>query len=129
MKETRQGSSWFAKVRHPWRFMGTFLLALALAAPAYGQQAPQIEVSGTVTSTDGVKLHGVTVRIRGTSTTTTTDQQGRYTLTAPSNAVLVFAMIGFRGTAQNVAGRTTIDALMDNVITVLPEVVVTGYQT
>jgi len=33
----------------------------------------------------------------------------------------------FRGTAQGIAGRTTLNVAMDRAIAVLPEVVVTGY--
>jgi TonB-linked SusC/RagA family outer membrane protein len=107
----------------------SLLVALALSAPAAAQEAQQIEVSGTVTGPDGGPLAGVTVRIRGTTTSTLTDAAGKYALTVPSDAVLLFAAIGYRGTGQSVGGRTTIDVAMERVITVLPEVVVTGYQT
>ena len=61
-----------------------FLVALAASAAAQGAQ-----VSGTVTSaTTGEKLWGATVRVKGTQTQTVTNQQGRYALVAPSDAVL-----------------------------------------
>lgn len=123
MKEMRQGRRGFGVVAL------SLLVALALSAPAAAQEAQQIEVSGTVTGPDGGPLPGVTVRIRGTTTSTLTDAAGKYTLTVPSDAVLLFAAIGYRGTGQSVGGRTTIDVAMERVITVLPEVVVTGYQT
>jgi TonB-linked SusC/RagA family outer membrane protein len=107
----------------------SLLAALVLCAPAAGQEAQQIEVSGKVTAPDGGPLAGVTVRIRGTTTSTLTDAEGKYTLNVPPDGVLVFAAIGYRGTGQSVGGRTTIDVAMERVITVLPEVVVTGYTT
>lgn len=121
MKEMRQGQRAFGVVAL------SLLVALALSAPVAAQEAQQIEVSGTVTGPDGGPLPGVTVRIRGTTTSTLTDAAGKYTLTVPSDGVLLFASIGYRGTGQSVGGRTTIDVAMERVITVLPEVVVTGY--
>ena len=121
MKEMRQGQRGFGVVAL------SLLVALALSAPVAAQEAQQIEVSGTVTGPDGGPLAGVTVRIRGTTTSTLTDAAGKYTLTVPPDGVLLFAAIGYRGAGQSVAGRTTIDVAMERVITVLPEVVVTGY--
>jgi TonB-linked SusC/RagA family outer membrane protein len=105
----------------------SLLAALVLTTPASGQQAETKSVSGKVTSPDGGALRGVTIRIRGTTTSTTTDAEGRYTLDVPSDAVLVFGLIGYRGVGHGVAGRTTVDVVMEPVVTVLPEVVVTGY--
>jgi TonB-linked SusC/RagA family outer membrane protein len=101
------------------------LLTLSVIGTALSQGT---QVSGTVTSaTTGEKLWGVSVRVRGSATQTVTDQQGRYALVAPSDAVLVYAIIGYRGTEQPVDGRSTIDVAMDQAPTMLQEVVVTGY--
>src|SRR3989454_421344 len=101
-----------------------FLVVLAASAAAQGTQ-----VSGTVTSaTTGEKLWGATIRVKGTQTQTVTDQQGRYALVAPSDAVLTFAMIGYRGKEQPVSGQSTLDVTLEQAPTMLEEVVVTGYQ-
>lgn len=99
------------------------LLALAVCRVAVGQ----VTVSGTVTSASGNHIQGVTVRIRGTNTTTTTDADGKYSIAAPADAVLVFNSIGYKGVGQSLNGRTTIDVVMEPSVAVLPEVVVTGY--
>jgi len=120
--------------RLPW--FGTVglcvLLALAVCAPAAGQEAPQVQVSGTVTAPSGAHLQGVTVRIRGggwtTNTTTLTDADGNYELTVPADGVLVFGLIGYRSVAQSIAGRSTINVVMEPAVSGLPEVVATGYQ-
>src|ERR1700752_5264426 len=104
----------------------TLVLALLACVPAFAQQPG--EVSGTVTSTAGTPVSGVTVRVRGSATRTATDAQGKYTVAAPPDAVLVFSLIGYRGTAQSVNGRSTINVALDPAINVLPDVVVTGYQ-
>src|SRR5205823_11799519 len=77
----------------------------------------------------GERLRGVNVRVRGSATSTVTDEQGEYALTAAADAVLTFGLIGFRGLGQNIGGRTTINVSMERAISVLPEVVVTGHQT
>ncbi len=102
-------------------------LVLALCGPAVGQQSPQIEVSGRVTSPEGTPIQGATVRIRGTSTSTLTGADGKYSITVPGDGVLVFGLIGYRGVGIGIGGRTTIDVALERAISVLPEVVVTGY--
>jgi TonB-linked SusC/RagA family outer membrane protein len=102
----------------------SLLFALALCGTALAQQ---MQVSGTVTSVDGDRLRGVTVRVQGTDASTETDADGRYSVTAPANGVLVFTSIGYRAVAINVAGRTTIDVVLEPTVTLLDEVVVTGY--
>lgn len=93
------------------------LLVLALCRTAAAQD---VTVSGTVSSASGQHLQGVTVRIRGTNTSTTTDADGKYTITAPSDAILVFNVIGFRGVAQTLGGRATVDVAMEPSVAVLP---------
>jgi len=109
-----------------YRALGiTFLFLLAVCGTALAQGT---QVSGTVTSaTTGEKLWGVTVRVKGTQTQTVTDQQGRYALVAPADAVLTFAQIGYRGKEQPVGGQSTLDMTLEQAPTMLQEVVVTGY--
>jgi TonB-linked SusC/RagA family outer membrane protein len=103
------------------------LFALSVCGTALGQGTP---VSGTVTSaTTGQKLWGVTVRVKGTQTQTVTDKQGHYALVAPPDAVLTYAMIGFRATEKAVSGQGSLDVTMEQAPTVLQEIVVTGYTT
>ena len=123
MNDMRQGTRFLRAVGM------SVLLALVLRAPAVAQQPQEIAVSGTVTSTTGDHLRGVTVRVRGSATSTVTDDNGKYTLTAPADGVLTFGLIGFRGIGQNIGGRTTVNVAMERAISVLPEVVVTGYST
>jgi TonB-linked SusC/RagA family outer membrane protein len=101
------------------------LLALGVCGTVLGQGT---EVSGTVTSsTSGQKLWGVTVRVKGTGTQTVTDQQGRYALVAPPDAVLTYAIIGYRATEKPIGGQSKLDVVMEQAPTTLAEVVVTGY--
>ena len=95
---------------------------------SYGTaQAQETQVSGTVTSVTGERLAGVTVQVRGTDNRTTTDANGRYSITAPSDGVLLFALIGYKGGARTISGRPTIDVALDAAVAVLDPVIVTGY--
>src|SRR5688572_2307311 len=90
-------------------FLGV-LLSFQLAAQ-------QITVTGKVTSSeDGNPVPGASVLVKGTTTGTTTDANGVYTLEVPTNATLVFSFIGY--TAQEVAigAQSTVD------ISLLPDI-------
>lgn len=129
MNDMLQGQRWFGKGhRYGLRAVGmSVLFVLALCRPAFGQQGPQVEVTGTVTNTRGNPLPNVTVQIRGTETRTTTDANGKFALTAPADGALSFALIGYRGRGQPIAGHNSINVQLDDAIATLPDVVVTGY--
>jgi len=112
------------------RLLAAAGLGVLLTLTAYGTasaQAQETQVSGTVTSVTGEKLAGVTVQVRGTENRTVTDANGRYSLTAPSDGVLLFNLIGYKGAARTVAARGSIDVSLDAAVAVLDPVVVTGY--
>jgi len=100
------------------------LFVLGMSTTALAQDT---QVSGKVTGAAGEPLAGVTVQVRGTTTRTTTDANGRYELTSPSDGVLLFALIGYKGAARTIAGRTTIDVALEPAVAVLDPVIVTGY--
>src|SRR3989442_4602278 len=102
------------------------LLATVLCGTAVAQD---LQVSGTVTTTTGAPLKGVTVQVRGTDNKTVTGDDGKYSLTAPGNGVLLYNIIGYRGTARHIAGRPAIDVALEPVVAVLDPVIVTGYMT
>lgn len=85
-------------------------------------------VSGTVTADDGGVLPGVNVLVKGTTTGTTTDSNGKYTLNlADGDNILVFSFIGYNTVEYSVENQTTIDVVMVADIMTLSEVVVVGY--
>jgi TonB-linked SusC/RagA family outer membrane protein len=92
------------------------------------QQTPQHTVTGVVTDENGVVLPGVTVLIKGTRSGATTDEQGRFTLSIPEQARLVFSYIGFK-TQELVPGkRRTLDIKMLTDVQSMKDFVVNGYQ-
>ena len=89
----------------------------------------EITVSGTVTSETGESMPGANVIQKGTTNGTTTDADGRYSLSvSEGDAVLVFSFIGYTTQEVAVNGRSVIDiALAEDVQSLEEEVVVVGY--
>lgn len=86
-----------------------------------------ILVSGTVTDENGAGFPGVNVLVKGTTTGTSTDTNGKFSLSVPDeNAVLVFSSIGYLSQEVTVGSRTSIDISMQADVKALEEVVVTA---
>ncbi|TSA39006.1 MAG: SusC/RagA family TonB-linked outer membrane protein [Porphyromonadaceae bacterium] len=105
------------------------LIVLFVFVCGYTLLAQTIVITGTVTS--AVKgegpIPGVTVQVKGTIVGTSTDVNGKYSLTAPQNATtLVFSYIGMKKQDVQIAGRSVIDVVMESDILGLDEVVVTA---
>jgi iron complex outermembrane recepter protein len=85
-------------------------------------------VRGTVTAgTDGTPIPGVSVLQKGTTTGTTTDATGSFTINVTQrDAVLVFSFIGFTTQEVPVGDKTVVDVSLAEDITQLGEVVVTA---
>ena len=99
------------------------LLVCMVVAPLFGQT---VQVKGIVTdASDNAPLPGAFVVVKGTNTATSTLNDGSYTLTAPSDAVLVFSFIGMVSQEIPVQGRTVINVELSTSL-VLQEVVVTA---
>ncbi|MEX2591975.1 MAG: TonB-dependent receptor [Anditalea sp.] len=88
----------------------------------------QRTVTGTVTDDLNEGLPGAAVLVKGTSTGTITDMSGNYSIEVPNDqAVLVFSFLGFENVEETVGSRSTIDVTLDQGVSALDEVVVTGY--
>lgn len=83
------------------------------------------QVTGTVTSDDGQPLIGVNVIVKGTSTGTITDYDGKYSVDASEGQTLVFSYIGFGDFESLVGSSNMLDITMEEG-TNLNEVVVTA---
>ncbi|MBP5719607.1 MAG: TonB-dependent receptor [Bacteroidales bacterium] len=103
------------------------LLSFALASlTAFAQ----VQVSGTVLDQDGLAVIGAGVIEQGTLNGTTTDADGKYSLTVASgSSVLEFTFIGYETVHETVGSRRVIDVVMQDDNKLLDEVVVIGYGT
>lgn len=87
-------------------------------------------IAGKVTDESGVPLPGVNVLLKGTTTGTTTDAEGKYSLNViDGNGTLVFSFIGYTTEEAVIGNRTVIDISLVADIKSLSEVVVVGYGT
>ena len=86
----------------------------------------QKEITGTVNDASG-PLPGANVFVKGTTTGTTTDFDGNYSITVPdANATLVFSFVGYATKEVVVGDQTTINVILEEDSQSLEEVVVTA---
>jgi len=103
-----------------------FLVFLISSVAVYAQER---SISGTVKDETGQPMPGVNVIVKGTTTGTASDGDGKYTLSVPENATLVFTFVGYTTAEVPVGTQSVVDVQMSPDATSLSEVVVTGYQT
>ena len=103
------------------------LLIVAVLFVTISVFAQNMQVSGTVTSTDGKPIAGATVVVEGTNVGTSTDSNGKYTLSAPSNGLLTFSFIGYVDTSIAINNKTVVNAALSEDTANIDEVVVVGY--
>ncbi len=85
-------------------------------------------VTGQVTAAeDGAGIPGVNIIIKGTSTGSTTDLDGRYSVQVPEDATLVFSFVGYSTREVQVNNRSVINIVLQTDVAELSEVVVIGY--
>ncbi|MCU0378930.1 MAG: SusC/RagA family TonB-linked outer membrane protein [Bacteroidales bacterium] len=87
-------------------------------------------ITGKVIDKSGIPLPGVTVNPKGTSRGVATKEDGTYSIElGPDENILVFSFLGLKTMEVNVGTDPVINVVMEEDITQIQEVVVTGYQT
>ena len=102
------------------------LLTLCFSFPALAQK---ITVSGTVIDPEGEPLIGASVLVKGETLGTATNIDGEYTISVPSDGILVFSYVGYDTQEIPVNGQTTLNVSMKENSLMLDEVVAIGYGT
>ncbi len=93
-------------------------------------QQSVIPVTGVVKDTYGDPLTGVNVVIKGTTTGTMTDLDGRFSINLPSaSAVLVFSYVGFEQVEMKYTGSSVFQIVMEENSLMLDAVQVIAYGT
>src|ERR1700761_5754518 len=87
------------------------LIILSLFTVCSFALAQNVKVTGRVSDKDGLGLPAVSVRIKGTSTVTSTDIKGQYQIYAMPDATLVFSSIGLTTQEVAVNKQTTINVV------------------
>ncbi|WP_041258030.1 SusC/RagA family TonB-linked outer membrane protein [Fibrella aestuarina] len=118
--------------------MQTFIGSVAACLLLMGLLLPNrllaqtAQISGTIRTDDNQPLPGANVVLKGQGKGTSTDGNGRYSITAGPGQVLVISAIGYQNaelTVGNVGSSTTLDATLTEAPSQLNELVVVGYGT
>ena len=101
------------------------LVSVCMVNAAFAQSKT---ITGTITSaTDNEPLPGATVLVKGTTTGTVTDLDGKYVLVVPAEKeVLVYTYLGFKTHEESLGGRSTINVALEEDILGLETIVVTA---
>ena len=107
-----------------------YLMVLLGVSIFCGESAAQQIITGKILSaTDKAPLPGATVVVKGTTDGTTTDIDGKYSLTAPQQGSLVVSFVGYQTQEISIGSQSVIDINLAPENNALDEVVVVGYGT
>ena len=93
------------------------------------QEVNLVQVKGRVVDENGNPLPGATIVIHGTSMGVATDADGRYTINAKPDDVLVFSFVGYKEEVIPIKGKTTINLQLNPTAENLEEVQVVAFGT
>ncbi len=110
-------------------YYGSFMLLVQLfCIDVFAQIEPPTR--GKVADTESKGLAGVSITVKGTNVSTSTDEAGNYQLTVPTpGSVLVFSSVGFHTQEIGYDGQRTLNVTLKEDNLALEEVVVVGYGT
>lgn len=103
----------------------SYLLCCLLLLVSSSLFAQQISVKGTVQDEFGEPLPGVSISVKGTTSGTITDMNGKFTINAKKGNTLIFSYLGYQSVDKTVTD-TTIDVVMKESSVQVNEVVVTA---
>ncbi|MET0637407.1 MAG: TonB-dependent receptor [Chitinophagaceae bacterium] len=105
-------------------------VALLTAAHSYSQESTRT-ISGVIANAEtGKPLAGATVSVKGTTTATSTSEDGRFTLPVPPSAKkLVVSFSGYEQVETELGNLSQFDIKLNSLTHQLEDVIVTGYST
>ncbi|WP_211217543.1 SusC/RagA family TonB-linked outer membrane protein [Segetibacter koreensis] len=86
-------------------------------------------ITGVVTDDKGEPLSGVSISVKGNTKTTTSDDNGKFSIPAANNSTLVLSYVGFGSREIAVRSQTTVNVRLEAENKTLNDVVVVGYGT
>jgi TonB-linked SusC/RagA family outer membrane protein len=112
-----------------YKLMSTNLIVLKEGVSPDQMILKDVTVTGRVNSSSGEALPGVSILIKGSKVGTSTDVSGNFSITAPDDAVLIFSAVGYETQEVSIAGKTTLNVVLQQSAKKIDEVVVIGYGT
>ena len=86
-------------------------------------------VKGVVRDAAGVALSGVSISVKGSKIVVLTDATGNFVVDVAEDAVLIITNVGYKTQEIKVAGRNSLQVVMEETSKNLNEVVIVGYQS
>lgn len=112
------------KRNYPAKAVVCLLLCLFSSSLLFAQK----RISGKITSSTNQPVAGASVLVQGTSVGTVTAADGSYTLTVPEGKnVLIVSYVGFKTKEVTIGSENNIAVSLEDDISGLTEVIVTGY--
>jgi len=92
--------------------------------------APVLTITGSISNEAGEPLAGASVKLKNSTTGTSTDASGRFSLTIPDEGgVLLFSYVNYEDMELSVTSSQTLNIKLKRVDASVAEVVVVGYGT
>lgn len=104
-----------------------FLLLFSAVTGVIVAQTAQTRVQGVVVEESGEPVIGATIQVKGTSSGTVTDIDGRFDLSAPADGVLVVSYVGL--VTREVPVGEDLRVILETDAELLDEVIVVAYGT
>jgi len=105
------------------RYLVLFLMTFPLCA-----LAQNVNVFGTVTDANtGEEVIGATVKVKGSSSGSITDFEGKYKISVKPGATIEVSYVGYQTKSVKVAGAGKYDIQISEDVNMLDQVVVVGY--
>ncbi|WP_421942187.1 SusC/RagA family TonB-linked outer membrane protein [Pedobacter sp.] len=113
----------------PLSGMATVTLSKKESLDHFALLPQDIVVKGQVTDDKGGPIPGVSVKVKGGTASSVTDGNGRFSIKAPEDAILVFTYVGYVDQEVQVKNQSSINVKLVENNQNLSEVVVVGYGT
>lgn len=128
--KTKQSLFSIFQLRCILKFKFSLPIFISLMVFSSSLHAQEKVITGLVTNANSQPLQGVSVRIKGTNTGTSTDANGSYSISASPKQVLEFTFVGRVAKEITVGSKNAINVILnESSVSNLDEVVVTGYMT
>lgn len=105
------------------KWLGFFFAVILFPVMAWSQALRM----GTVSDPQGAPIAGVTIKVKGTSQATVTDESGTFRLRLKAGDVLVYSFIGYKSREVTFSNETDLTVQLEPDSQLLDDVVVVGY--
>jgi TonB-linked SusC/RagA family outer membrane protein len=107
----------------------TFLVVMLVLQLQQKVFAQERTITGIVVSPDNTPIEGASVLIKGKTTGTQTDRDGRFSIRAVKGQVLEFSSVGYENQQFTVKDANTIQISLSKINKAMEDIVVVGYGT